>query len=191
MEAERLVLSVLCEQLGAALTSAGDLQQADSSLAEALSCNPHNTAAMYSLAELSRLQGDKEKAKSLCGKIILAEPTHEAATVMLSDMLFNSEEQEEAVKPLQALLGNMPNNYRALAKMIQLLRRSGKLSEAPQFLAAAEGADKRSGGHAGLRYCKGLYSWYTNDVIKAVSEFNLARKDAGGQYLVSSIASTL
>ena len=55
---------------------------------------------------------------------------------------------------------------------------SGKLSEAPKYIKEAESSDKRSQGHAGLRYCKGLYSWYTNDVIKAVTEFNLARKDA-------------
>ena len=54
----------------------------------------------------------------------------------------------------------------------------GKLSEAPKYIENAENADKRSQGHAGLRYVKGLYSWYTNDVIKAVTEFNLARKDA-------------
>ena len=53
----------------------------------------------------------------------------------------------------------------------------GKLSEAPKYITNAENADKRSQGHAGLRYCKGIYSWYTNDVIKAVTEFNLARKD--------------
>lgn len=177
VEAERLVLSVLSEQLGAALTAAGDWVQADICLAEALSSNPHNAAAMYSLAELSRLKGDAAKATSLCRKILLADPAHELATTLLSDLLLKSEEQEEAVKPLQTLLGAIPNNYRALAKMITLLRRSGKLDEAPAFISAAERSDKRSGGHAGLRYCKGLYGWYTNDVIKAVSEFNLARKD--------------
>ena len=178
VEAERLVLSVLSEQLGAALTAAGDWAQADICLEEALSSNPHNAAAMYSLAELSRLKGNGAKANSLCRKILLADPAHEPATTLLSDLLLKSEEQMEAVKPLQTLLGAIPNNYRALAKMITLLRRSGKLDEAPSFIAAAERSDKRSEGHAGLRYCKGLYAWYTNDVIKAVSEFNLTRKDA-------------
>jgi tetratricopeptide (TPR) repeat protein len=87
IEAERLVLSVLCEQLGAALTSQGDYTEAETCLNEALSTNPHNAAALFSLAELSRLKGDEERVKSLCNKIILADPAHEAATVMLSDRL--------------------------------------------------------------------------------------------------------
>jgi len=177
VEAEKLVLSVLCEQLGAAYMVLGDLQEVDICLTEALNHNPHNTAALFSLAELCKRRGDVEKCKSLCTKIVSADPTHEAATVMLSDMHFASDSPDEAVKPLQTLLEALPNNYRALAKLIQQLRRAGKLELAPPFITAAELHDKRSGSHAGLRYCKGLYSWYTNDIIKAVGDFNLARRD--------------
>jgi tetratricopeptide repeat protein 21B len=61
--------------------------------------------------------------------------------------------------------------------MINLLRKAGRLEEAPSYLTAAEQGNRRSGSHAGLRYCQGLHARYTNDVGKAISEFNLARRD--------------
>ena len=57
IEAEKLVLSVLCEQLGAALTERGNLQEAENCLNDALTTNPHNTAALYSMAVLARTKG--------------------------------------------------------------------------------------------------------------------------------------
>jgi len=64
-----------------------------------------------------------------------------------------------------------------LEKMIMLLRRSGKLEEVPAFISAAQAADGRSGTHAGFRFCNGLYARFTNDIGKAIGEFNLARRD--------------
>jgi hypothetical protein len=43
---------------------------------------------------------------------------------------------------------------------------SGKLEEVPSFLSAASSRDKRSGAHAGYRFCQGLYAQYTNDIGK-------------------------
>ena len=46
--------------------------------------------------------GDDERVTALCNKIILADPAHESATVMLSDALFQKDpDSDEAVKPLQ------------------------------------------------------------------------------------------
>ncbi len=47
----------------------------------------------------------------------------------------------------------------------------------PALLAAAEKNDRRSAGHAGFHFCSGLYARFTNDIGKAISEFNLARRD--------------
>lgn len=69
-----------------------------------------------------------------------------------------------AVKPLQDLLLAQPNNYHALIKMIQLLRRAGKLNEVPTYLTNAEQNDRRYIEHAGYHYCMGSYCKYTNDV---------------------------
>ncbi len=82
-----------------------------------------------------------------------------------------------AVKPLEAVLAKHPNNYKALERIISLLRRLGRLEEVPEYLTAAQNNDGRAATHAGYHYCQGLYARYTNDVGKAIAEFNMARRD--------------
>lgn len=84
---------------------------------------------------------------------------------------------DNAVAPLQELLNSQPNNYHALEKMIGLLRRGGKLEIAPAYLKNAENNDRRATAHAGFHFCQGLYARFTNDIGKAIAEFNLARRD--------------
>lgn len=58
----------------------------------------------------------------------------------------------------QQLLERKPNHYTALSRLIQLLRRAGKLNEIPRFLKLAENLSKRAAMEPGLHYCKGLYN---------------------------------
>ena len=82
-----------------------------------------------------------------------------------------------AVKPLETVLNKHPNNYKALERAISLLRRLGRLEEVPAYLTAAASNDGRAATHAGYHYCQGLYARFTNDVGKAIAEFNMARRD--------------
>ena len=51
----------------------------------------------------------------------------------------------------------LTDNYEALAKLVDLMRRAGKLEEVPKFLEMAENASARAPLDAGFNYCKGLY----------------------------------
>lgn len=51
------------------------------------------------------------------------------------------------------------DNYEALARLVDLMRRAGKLEEVPKFLELAENASQRAKVEAGFNYCKGLYEW--------------------------------
>ena len=51
------------------------------------------------------------------------------------------------------------DHYDALAKLVDLMRRAGKLDEVPRFLELAEKASSRASIVAGFNYCKGLYQW--------------------------------
>lgn len=59
----------------------------------------------------------------------------------------------------QMLLCFPTDNYEALAGLVDLMRRSGKLEEVPKFLEAAESATGRASMEGGFNYCKGLYEW--------------------------------
>lgn len=52
------------------------------------------------------------------------------------------------------------DNYATLSRLIDLLRRAGKLEEVPSFLLMAEKHSSRAKLEPGFHYCKGLYLWY-------------------------------
>ena len=174
VEAERATLSSICEQL-AALTD--NPRDAEALYTEATQHHSMNVKAMLGLATLQKDRGDRDQAVAQCKKVLLADPSDEEAATMLSELLFLGSDPDKSVAPLQELLKTYPNNYRALAQLISLLRRAGRLGDSEVFISAAEDADKRSGAHPGFHFCKGLYARYINDVGKAIVEFNLARKD--------------
>lgn len=51
------------------------------------------------------------------------------------------------------------DNYPTLSRLIDLLRRAGKLEEIPRFLDMAEKYSSRAKFDPGFNYCKGLYLW--------------------------------
>ena len=57
---------------------------------------------------------------------------NEEASMMLADLMFRKNEYEAATFHFQQLLEKKPNHYVALSRLIQLLRRAGKLSEVPR-----------------------------------------------------------
>jgi tetratricopeptide repeat protein 21B len=177
MEREKSTLSDISQQLGVLYASHNELQSAEQSFADAIQQNPQNTKAMLGLAKILYNRGERDQCRAQCVKILTAVPTAEEAAVLLSEIIFHSEQPENAVRPLQDLLKLVPNNYLALEKAVALLRRAGQLEHALPLLQAAEANDRRCQSHAGYHFCQGLYARFTNDVGKAISEFNLARKD--------------
>eukprot|EP01038_Epipyxis_sp_PR26KG_P004303 gene4303-6099_t len=195
LEKEKQVLSDICERIGVCYIDNGENQSAEQMFNDSVQQNPQNTKAMLGLSKLYFGRGDKDSCRAQCNKIISADlSSSEEASMLLSEVLFQSiatsvstdegqmatalENVESApMKPLIDFLKRQPNNYLVLEKLLSLLRRAGKLDEAVEFIKAATVGDPRHLSHAGFHFCQGLYSQYTNDVGKAISEFNLARKD--------------
>lgn len=66
------------------------------------------------------------------------------------------------------------DHYEALARLVDLLRRAGKLEEVPKFLEQAESANARANFDAGFNYCKGLYEWYEGkSIIKFIEQLQV------------------
>jgi tetratricopeptide repeat protein 21B len=101
----------------------------------------------------------------------------DAATVMMADLLFRKNDFTQALAHIKKLLHTKPDHYSGLERVIQLLRRAGKLEECPQFLEMAEKSSSRATLDAGFNYCKGLYEWYIGNPNVALKHFNKARKD--------------
>lgn len=190
IEKERAIMSTICEKMGQLYFETKDLKKAEAFFTESLQANPQNAAAMHAMAQLHLKRSEQEQCAAQLRKVLSADPSDEQAAILLSEVVFkDSEAPDESLKPLQDLLKAHPNSYRTLAKMISMLRRIGKLEEVPAYFARAEAQNRRSSSHPGMHYCKGLYARYTNDVIKAVTEFNRCRADSvwGASSLVHMI----
>lgn len=86
---------------------------------------------------------------------------------MMADIMFRKNSYDDAIYHYQQLLEGRADNYEALARLIGLLRRAGKLSEAPKFLGLSEKENENTSQNtdvkktdSGYNYCKGLYEWY-------------------------------
>jgi hypothetical protein len=54
----------------------------------------------------------------------------------------------------QKLLERNPTHYAGLYKLILLLKRAGKLTDAPRFIKLAERSTPRAENDPGLKFCK-------------------------------------
>lgn len=84
---------------------------------------------------------------------------------------------EEALETFQNLLDEKPDNFKALAQLVQLYRKAGKVEDSMKYIELAEKNAIRS-NEAGLAYAKGLYYRYSSEPQKALKALNRARFDS-------------
>ncbi|KAM9084618.1 tetratricopeptide repeat protein 21B isoform 2-T2 [Megaptera novaeangliae] len=133
---------------------------------------------MLELARLYLAQDDPDACLRHCALLLQSDQDNEAATMMMADLMFRKQDYEQAVFHLQQLLERKPDNYMTLSRLIDLLRRCGKLEDVPRFFLMAEKRNSRAKLEPGFQYCKGLYLWYTGEPNDALRHFNKARKDS-------------
>jgi len=129
--------------------------------------------------------------------LIRVDPSNEEASMLMAELMMmlaaqggrsdgGAQEYKDAAFYYQTLLDQKPCNYTALSKLIFLLRRAGRLKDAPRYLQAAEKACTRAvDREAGLRFCKGVYNRWINKPQDALVELNFARRDP--DYRVESL----
>jgi tetratricopeptide repeat protein 21B len=119
---------------------------------------PRPPQSMLALAKLYIQKGDLAAAHDQCLALLRSDLANEEATIMIADGLFQKGEYDSAKFHYQQLLEKNPNHYAAMSRLIELLRRTGKIIEAPKILENAQNALKRADVDAGLHFVKGLYS---------------------------------
>ncbi|KAG6617338.1 Tetratricopeptide repeat protein 21B [Phytophthora cinnamomi] len=147
----------------------------------------HEPSLLF-LARSYQQIGDLDQCQVRCSTLLRLNPAHEEAALMLADILLQKEDNESAIYHFQQLLDSRPDNFAALSRFLVMLRRAGKLhtsstdkehgSLAQRYLRLAERSTNVRVAHApGLHFCKGLYARFRNNVVEAIDEFNLARRD--------------
>eukprot|EP01060_Flectonema_neradi_P035676 TRINITY_DN6631_c0_g1_i3.p1 TRINITY_DN6631_c0_g1~~TRINITY_DN6631_c0_g1_i3.p1 ORF type:complete len:1319 (+),score=237.31 TRINITY_DN6631_c0_g1_i3:49-3957(+) len=140
---------------------------------EALKQDDTHSRSMLALAQMYSDKGDLDGCEHQANSLLKVDPANEEASMMLADIMFRRNNYEDATFHFQQLLEKKPGNYGALVQFIQLLKRAGRLYEAPPFFTAAEKHARRS--EPGLHYAKGLYFRYTNNPREALRHFHKGR----------------
>mmetsp|Transcript_138949 Transcript_138949/g.443691 ORF Transcript_138949/g.443691 Transcript_138949/m.443691 type:complete len:1347 (-) Transcript_138949:215-4255(-) len=145
--------------------------------------------SILALARIHLLKNELDICEKQLTTLLRVDPANEEASMLMAELMMmlaaqggrsdgGAQEYKDATFYYQALLDKKPCNYTALSRLIFLLRRAGRLKDAPRYLLAAEKACTRAADReAGLRFCKGAYNRWINKPQDALVELNFARRD--------------
>uniref|UniRef100_A0A671SK95 Tetratricopeptide repeat protein 21B-like n=1 Tax=Sinocyclocheilus anshuiensis TaxID=1608454 RepID=A0A671SK95_9TELE len=174
---QKQLTAEICSEIAKHCSSQRGYERAVKFYKEALVYCESDSKVMLELAQLYLTLDDVEACQQQCSAILKNDPVNESATLMMADLMFRKQDYEQAVFHFQQLLERKPDNYPTLSRLIDLLRRAGKLEEVPRFLEMAEKHSSRAKFEPGYNYCKGQYLWYTGEPNDGLRHFNKARKD--------------
>ncbi|XP_045724655.1 tetratricopeptide repeat protein 21B isoform X2 [Mirounga angustirostris] len=176
--AQKHLAAEICAGIAKHSVAQRDYEKAIKFYREALVHCETDNKILLELARLYLAQDDPDACLRHCTLLLQSDQDREAATMMMADLMFRKQDYEQAVFHLQQLLERKPDNYMTLSRLIDFLRRCGKLEDVPRFFLMAEKRNSRAKLEPGFQYCKGLYLWYTGEPNDALRHFNKARKDS-------------
>jgi tetratricopeptide (TPR) repeat protein len=130
--------------LGYALQSAGDRQQAMLSFERGLRLEPGQIDGWVGLSELLMEMGELTPSLDCLRQALLLEPNHVHARLLLAHLQMQSDEIPAAIANYQFVLRRDPGNLVAAVNLASLLRAAGDVSQALQLLRSAHERDRSS-----------------------------------------------
>jgi len=175
--AQKEVSADVAMELGALHEQLHDADAALEAYTEALRHHEDHEKAMLSIARLQLARGDVEAAQQQCSALMTMDSDSHGARMMVADIMIQKSEWEAAIYHFEQMLLKNPAQFGAIAKMVSLLRRAGRLEEATKVLKNAERSSPRAALEPGFRYCQGLLARYQNQPRAALRHLNMARRD--------------
>ena len=124
------------------------------------------------------MNDDLDQCQYTCMTLLRNDKENEEATVMMADLAFRKNDYESAMFHFQQLLTNKPDYWVALARLVEVMRRTGHLEDVNTYLQKSEEqAGTRAPLEPGLNFCKGMFEWYSGNPNNALKLFNKARRD--------------
>lgn len=166
-----------------------NLEYATGYYGETLRNDDTHEKSILALARIYLQKSELDSCEKQLSTLLRVDPSNEEASMLMAELMMmlasmgarsdgGAQEYKDAIFYYQALLDKKPCNYNALCKLIFLLRRAGKLKDAPRYIQAAEKACTRSPDQeAGLRFCRGTYYRWISKPQDALVELNYARRD--------------
>jgi tetratricopeptide repeat protein 21B len=174
---QRQVLAQLCHEFAMLHIDVRDVEAATSLFNESLRHDEKHVPSMFELASILLDKGNSDDAQQWCSRILKVNAANEEASMMLADIMFQRGDFEGAIFQFEQLLGHRPNHWVGLSKLLHLLRKAGRTSDAKRFLDKSEKSSSKASTDAGFHYCKGLFLQFTRESALALHQFNAARQD--------------
>ncbi|CAM2105157.1 unnamed protein product [Caretta caretta] len=185
---QKQLTSLICVQFAEQYLIEKEYVQAVKWYKDALSYTQTDSKVLLQLACLYLTQGDIESCEHHCALLLQDDNCNEIATMMMADLMFRKQKYEQAINLHQNVLDKAPDNFSVMERLIDLLRRSGKLDKATYFFEMAKKKSTRVLLEPGYNYCKGLYCWHMGQPNQALKYFNKARKDSDwGQRAINNM----
>ncbi len=174
----RQLTAKVCHQMAEQAQIHRNFDAAISYYKEALTFHPDDQLALCALARLYLMNDDLDQCQYTCMTLLRNDKDNEEATVMMADLAFRKNDYESAMVHFKQLLETRPDYWVALARLVEVMRRTGNLEGVPEWLGKSEEfVGTRASLEPGLNFCKGLYEWYSGNPNEALKLFNKARKD--------------
>ncbi|XP_075444033.1 tetratricopeptide repeat protein 21A [Ascaphus truei] len=186
--AQKQLASVICVQLAEHYVDQKDYENALKYYKEAMLFSDTDSKVMLELSRLYLMINDLDACENQCTVLLQDTQFKEAAMMMMADIMFRKQNYTKSIQLFHEVLEKAPDNFTVMSKLIDLLRRSGKLDEAPVFFDMALAKSSRTTLEPGYNYCRGLYCWHIGQPNEALKFFNKARKDSEwGQSAITSM----
>lgn len=147
------ILSKICGLMAEQSILIRDTDQAILNYKEAIRYSPQDVIQQAALAKLFMQLNRMQECQSICAMILDNDPTNEIAQVMMADLAFRKIDFDSAAYHFSQLILNKPTYWTALARLIEVMRRSGCLTDIQNFMERADDAAENQ-MCAGLNYCK-------------------------------------
>ncbi|XP_015435136.1 PREDICTED: tetratricopeptide repeat protein 21B-like [Dufourea novaeangliae] len=177
-EDEKEMLTNICLTMAHYSSSLRDYDQAIQCYKEALNHRPANLQALLSLAKIYMQTNNLDRCAQSCTALLNADPENEAASIMMADLAFRKIDFDTAAFHFKQLLLKQPTYWTALARLIEVSRRTGNMDDLEERLHRADLGMSGSNLAAGYYYCAGLLDWRMGRLNSALRQFNCARRDA-------------
>ncbi|XP_063458808.1 tetratricopeptide repeat protein 21A isoform X10 [Pan paniscus] len=184
---QKQLAASICIQFAEHYLAEKEYDKAVRSYKDVFSYLPTDNKVMLELAQLYLLQGHLDLCEQHCAILLQTEQNHETASVLMADLMFRKQKHEAAINLYHQVLEKAPawrflslilDNFLVLNKLIDLLRRSGKLEDIPAFFELAKKVSSRVPLEPGFNYCRGIYCWHIGQPNEALKFLNKARKDS-------------
>ncbi|XP_051938741.1 tetratricopeptide repeat protein 21B-like isoform X1 [Hippocampus zosterae] len=176
-DGQKQLAAKICREIAQHYASQRVYDRAIEFYKEALAHCETDHKLMLELARIFLTLDEVDACQEQCNVILKNDQFNQDATLMMADIMFRRKDDEQAISFYRQLLESKPEHFSTVSRLIDLLRKAGKLEDMPRFFERMEKYSTRVTFEPGFNYCKGLYLWYTGEANAALHHFNQARKD--------------